>query len=285
MNGKKFVVVLAAALAIMATGCGEEKEKTSAIVEATPTPVILPTATPTVPPVTVTPIPTSTPAPRMIGTKTAVSKYIFLTNNASKAFRELYLRQAGNGEWGNNLIPTESSIKELEQVQLYYGEGADLASDQLFEMKLVDKEGNVYTISNIELGDMEKAVLRYLESDEAVYISYLSLKDKKEKDTRNYTVTQKKEEVESEQTTQTDYSTSSYNSNTNDHYGYYDNSYYNGGNTNPDDYYEDVDANDYYEDVDASDYYEDDNSGDVPYEYTGDYGDDSGEDVYWDVVN
>ena len=157
------------------------------------------TPTPTVVPATVTPLPTSTPAPKMIGTKTAQAKFIYLSNSLQSDIRELYLRTSGNedGDWGKNLISMESSIKAAEQVQMYYGgetsssttesgDSSESTSDSTsanYDMKLVTADGNSYEIYSVNFGDMEKASLMLDDSTSSVYLRYMSLSTKKETDT------------------------------------------------------------------------------------------------------
>lgn len=89
--------------------------------------------------------------------KTSTAKFVYLTNSTKGEIREIYLRAAGGTEWGKNLIPAESTIKDAEQVQMYYT--PDSATDAIYDMKVVDGDGNAYEIYSAELGDMEKAKL------------------------------------------------------------------------------------------------------------------------------
>ncbi len=169
MKYKKIMIALAAAAALSAAGCGSSSKDT---VEVTPTPV--PTAAPTAAPATSTPLPTSTPAPKLIGVKTSTAKFVYLTNSTKGEIREIYLRAAGGTEWGKNLVPAESTIKDAEQVQMYYT--PDSATDAIYDMKVVDGDGNAYEIYSAELGDMEKAKLMI--QDGSAYLTYMSLSDK-----------------------------------------------------------------------------------------------------------
>ena len=74
--------------------------------------------------------------------------------------REIYLRAAGGSEWGKNLVPAESTIKAAEQVQMYYT--PESATDAIYDMKIVDGDGNAYEIYSVELGDMESAKLMHI---------------------------------------------------------------------------------------------------------------------------
>ena len=51
-------------------------------------------------------------------------------------------------------------------------------------MKLVTADGNTYEIYSIELSDMEKASLTLDEETSTAYLRYMSLSEKKEKDTK-----------------------------------------------------------------------------------------------------
>lgn len=182
MRYKKTVMMLAAGLALMTAGCGK-KDKAA---EITPTPVLAVTATPTPVPATPTPMPTATSAPRMIGTKTAGSKFIYLTNNTEGRIRGLYIKSSDSGEWGKNLITGESSVKAAEQVRMYYQ--SQSGEDVTYDMRFVDANSNTYEIYNVKLFDMERASLKK-DSDQGIYyLTYMSLSSKSEKDTKdNYT--------------------------------------------------------------------------------------------------
>lgn len=174
MKYKKLLIVLTAVTALGMAGCGKSSKETA---EVTPTPV--PTAAPTAAPATSTPLPTSTPAPKLIGVKTSTAKFVYLTNSTKGEIREIYLRAAGGEEWGKNLVPAEATIKDAEQVQMYYT--PDSARDAIYDMKIVDGNGNAYEIYSVQLSDMEKAKLM-IDNGEA-YLTYTSLSDKSEKST------------------------------------------------------------------------------------------------------
>lgn len=174
MKYKKLLIVLTAVTALGMAGCGKSSKETA---EVTPTPV--PTAAPTAAPATSTPLPTSTPAPKLIGVKTSTAKFVYLTNSTKGEIREIYLRAAGGEEWEKNLVPAEATIKDAEQVQMYYT--PDSARDAIYDMKIVDGDGNAYEIYSVQLSDMEKAKLM-IDNGEA-YLTYTSLSDKSEKST------------------------------------------------------------------------------------------------------
>lgn len=174
MKYKKLLIVLTAVTALGMAGCGKSSKETA---EVTPTPV--PTAAPTAAPATSTPLPTSTPAPKLIGVKTSTAKFVYLTNSTKGEIREIYLRAAGGEEWGKSLVPAEATIKDAEQVQMYYT--PDSARDAIYDMKIVDGDGNAYEIYSVQLSDMEKAKLM-IDNGEA-YLTYTSLSDKSEKST------------------------------------------------------------------------------------------------------
>lgn len=174
MKYKKLLIVLTAVTALGIAGCGKSSKETA---EVTPTPV--PTAAPTAAPATSTPLPTSTPAPKLIGVKTSTAKFVYLTNSTKGEIREIYLRAAGGEEWGKSLVPAEATIKDAEQVQMYYT--PDSAKDAIYDMKIVDGDGNAYEIYSVQLSDMEKAKLM-IDNGEA-YLTYTSLSDKSEKRT------------------------------------------------------------------------------------------------------
>lgn len=214
----KYMTAAVCMTAVLAfAGCGSSK----ATAEITPTPAATPT--PTAVPETVTPIPTSTPAPRIIGTKTSQAKYIYLTNGLQANVREIYLKTSGSEEWGKNLIPSESQIKGAEQVQMFFTPASTSSASSedsekaavLYDMKVVTSKGDAYQIYSIELSDMEKASLAFDQELSVAYLRYMSLSEKKEKDTK-------------ENSQQTSYSVSedAYNTESGDYEeSYYDSSY------------------------------------------------------------
>jgi hypothetical protein len=190
-KSRKIVFAVGTAMALTLAGCGSDKKAEEVV------PTVAPTATPTIPPVTATPAPTSTPAPRKIGEKTSQSKFVYLTNNLKTDVRELYLMVSGSEDWGDNLIPREFSVKASDQVQMFYtpesvqasaeeedSEETGAPSGALYDMKLVTADGNTYEIYSIELSDMEKASLTLDEETSTAYLRYMSLSEKKEKDTK-----------------------------------------------------------------------------------------------------
>ena len=190
-KSRKIVFAVGTAMALTLAGCGSDKKAEEVV------PTVAPTATPTIPPVTATPAPTSTPAPRKIGEKTSQSKFVYLTNNLKTDVRELYLMVSGSEDWGDNLIPREFSVKASDQVQMFYtpesvqasaeeedSEETGAPSGALYDMKLVTAVGITYEIYSIELSDMEKASLTLDEETSTAYLRYMSLSEKKEKDTK-----------------------------------------------------------------------------------------------------
>ena len=279
MKPKKILMITAAVLTLLAAGCVKKKAE---VIEVTPTPA--PTATPTVAPATPTPAPTATPAPRMIGTKTSTSKFVYLTNNTNKDIREFYLRVSGAEEWGNNLVPSESSVKAAEQVQLYYspsgsaeqstGETENTQSAaSAYDLKLVDRDGNAYEISGAQLTDMEKATIRYEDEEDMLYLSYMSVSEKKEKDTKNSSSASSSDSDENDSDSDDSSYSSDYDYDYDNNYSSYSNSYdyndYSSGNSDYSNNYDDYSGGTDYTD----DYYDDGT------DYSGD---DYGEDVVWD---
>ena len=227
MKYKKIMIALAATAALSAAGCGSSSKDT---VEVTPTPV--PTAAPTSTPATASPLPTSTPAPKLIGVKTSTAKFVYLSNSTKGEVREIYLRAAGGSEWGKNLVPAESTIKAAEQVQMYYT--PESATDDIYDMKIVDGDGNAYEIYSVELGDMESAKLMI--DNGSAYLTYMSLSEKSEKSTQGNVETDNSENTDSTDSTDsttdssdaTDSSSDSSTDNSSD-YDNSDNGSYDGG--------------------------------------------------------
>ena len=179
----KYKCILAAGAALLmftVSGCDLnldflKKENTNAVT-STPVPEenTAETPSPTPLPFTPTPLPTSTPAPRMIGTKTSTSKYIFMTNSTENPIREIYLRESNTSEWGKNMVPSESTVKVSERVQLFYPQ----SDATYYDMKVVDKVGNAYAIYGIDLSDMESAAIRV--QDGSASLSYMSVNSGRE---------------------------------------------------------------------------------------------------------
>ena len=261
-KSRKIVFAVSTAMALTLAGCGSDKKAEEVV------PTVAPTATPTIPPVTATPAPTSTPAPRKIGEKTSQSKFVYLTNNLKTDVRELYLMVSGSEDWGDNLIPREFSVKASDQVQMFYtpesvqasaeeedSEETGTPSGALYDMKLVTADGNTYEIYSIELSDMEKASLTLDEETSTAYLRYMSLSEKKEKDTKE----------NSQQTGYGDDYDSEDDSYSDD--GSYDDGSYDDGNSD-DGYYDDGSSDDgNYDDGGSDDgYYDDGGSDDGNYD-------------------
>ncbi len=285
---KYLAAVLGISMVLTMAGCGKKQDS---VVEATPTPEA--TAAPTAVPVTVTPVPTSTPAPKVIGVKTTDAKFVYLTNSLSSDLREIYLMTSGGEDWGKNLIPSESSVKGAEQVQMYYTpstestdsedtsedstEDTSSTSTELYDMKIVTSDGNTYEIYSIDLGDMEKASLTMDTDSETAYLRYMSLSEKKEKDTRdNSQQTSSSDDESSDDSSYDDssYDDSGYDDSSDD--GSYDDSSYD---SSDDGSYDDSsdDGSDDGSYGDGS--YDDGSYDDGSYDDSG-YVDDSGDDGY-----
>ena len=264
MKAKHIIAVLGMTMILALAGCGSK----GSVVEVTPTPAATPT--PTEVPVTVTPVPTSTPAPKVIGVKTSQAKYIYLTNSLQNDIREIYLMTSGGEDWGKNLIPSESSVKAAEQVQMYYTADSSSASDSseestdsttdtsgasaLYDMKIVTASGDAYQIYSVNLGDMEKASLAYDEESSVAYLRYMSLSEKKEKDTKENSQQTSSSDDSSEETSSDD---SSYDSSDDSSYddSYSDDSSYDDGSSDDSGSYDDGSYDDgSYDDSSYDDY-------------------------------
>ena len=280
---KYLAAVLGISMVLTMAGCGKKQDS---VVEATPTPEA--TAAPTAVPVTVTPVPTSTPAPKVIGVKTTDAKFVYLTNSLSSDLREIYLMTSGGEDWGKNLIPSESSVKGAEQVQMYYTpstestdsedtsedstEDTSSTSTELYDMKIVTSDGNTYEIYSIDLGDMEKASLTMDTDSETAYLRYMSLSEKKEKDTRDNS--QQTSSSDDESSDDSSYDDSSY-----DDSGYDDSSDDGSDDGSYDDSSDDGSDDGSYDDGNYDDGSYDDGSDDGSYDDSG-YIEDSGDDGY-----
>ena len=283
---KYLAAVLGISMVLTMAGCGKKQDS---VVEATPTPEA--TAAPTAVPVTVTPVPTSTPAPKVIGVKTTDAKFVYLTNSLSSDLREIYLMTSGGEDWGKNLIPSESSVKGAEQVQMYYTpstestdsedtsedstEDTSSTSTELYDMKIVTSDGNTYEIYSIDLGDMEKASLTMDTDSETAYLRYMSLSEKKEKDTRDNS--QQTSSSDDESSDDSSYDDSSDDSS--DDGSYDDSGYDSSDDGSYDDSSDDGSDDGSYDDGNYDDGSYDDGSDDGSYDDSG-YVDDSGDDGY-----
>ena len=270
MKAKHIIAVLGMTMILALAGCGSK----GSVVEVTPTPAATPT--PTEVPVTVTPVPTSTPAPKVIGVKTSQAKYIYLTNSLQNDIREIYLMTSGGEDWGKNLIPSESSVKAAEQVQMYYTADSSSASDSseestdtttdtsstsaLYDMKIVTASGDAYQIYSVNLGDMEKASLAYDEESSVAYLRYMSLSEKKEKDTKENSQQTSSSDDSSEETSSDDSSyddsysdDSSYDDGSSDDSSSYDDGSYDDSSSYDDGSYDDSSYDDYVDEGDDTD--------------------------------
>lgn len=185
------VLLLAALSSALLTGCGENINLPS-LMQDSPTPSAEQpepsvTQVPAEPVVsadpTATPAPTAAPtkAPRMIGRKTTAAGSVRISNSTGMRFRQLFLQISGMDDWGRNLIPGEGSIHVSEQFTLYYPEAV---AGNTYNMRLRDSDGMIYEIYNVNLTDMDTAVLRK-DDEDVVYLSYMSLSTHNEQDTRN----------------------------------------------------------------------------------------------------
>lgn len=175
------VCLLAGMAALSLAGCGSLTAST--VSSVTPTPAApTATSTPTLAP-TSTPVPTPTAAPKIIGKKTSGAKSVYISNNTDKLFRKVYVRQSGYEDWGNNLIPSESSIRASEKIQMYYtpGEGDNVT----YDLKWTDSSGNSYEMYSVQLSDMESASLRMDTEQGIAYLTYMSLSKKSEANTKD----------------------------------------------------------------------------------------------------
>lgn len=276
-NRRILLAVLCAAFVLTVSGCGKEEE--GPLVEMKPAPAV--TATPTPVPVTSTPTPTPTPGPRTIGEKNTASRFIYLTNSTETDVRQIYVKSSDKEDWGKNLIPAESSVKAAEQVRMYYTPSKE-EGDHTYGIKLLMRDGKAYEISSVSLEDIEKASLHSDGEQGIVYLRYMSLSEKKEKNTRD-TATQS-----SDSDSRDDSHNSSDDDNHYENSNYYDNSDYGNDSSNHNDY-----GNDYYQNDNG--YHQndgDDNSGydeeygEFGWDYDGGYDDDYGygydEDEDWD---
>lgn len=220
MKNKKIIAFgMVVAVSFAMSGCGNKENTTQ--VTPTPSPVLTSTPIPQTP--TPTPKLTLTPAPKLIGQKTETASSIALENSTEVDLKEIYIQVSGTTDWGKNLIPSESSVKESEEVQMYYEptEGA------LYNIKVVTKAADTFEIYSVDLSDMEKASL-HIENGSA-YLSYMSLSTRSESTTLgNYSYI---DDSSLQDETENAYGTNGYN----DQYtgNYYDDSYNNGyGNGN-----------------------------------------------------
>ena len=268
------VCIFCLAFAFFGSGCGRGGEA-----EVTPTPVA-PTATPTPVPVTPTPIPTPTEAPKLIGVKKDTARFIVLTNSTGVDLREIYIQISGMGEWGNNLIPADSSVKAAEEVNMYYDPSQEEGT--VYDVRIVTGDASSYEIYGVDLDDMERASLHLEEG--SMYLRYLSLSTRNETTATasSYEETYDESYYDSSDDYYSDYSYD-YSYDTEDSSDiYYDDSYYE--DSYDDSYYEDSYDDSYYEDSYDESYEDDGSSGDSYEDYfdDGSSSGDGGGTVVWD---
>ncbi|MBR2766384.1 MAG: hypothetical protein IKE03_10445, partial [Blautia sp.] len=171
-----------------------------------PAPTIAPTATPTP-----SPTATPTPAPRQIGSVSGSAGFVYVTNETAQRQREIHLQLQDSDEWSRNLIPSDSSIRGGERFRLYYPAAGEGYSN-VWNMQVRTDDSSLYSIYTVNFTDMETANL-LRDSDGALYLTYMSLSEQAEKNTRD--------------TSWTDYSSG--NTDDWDYYDYEDNSYSDSG--------------------------------------------------------
>ena len=188
-KSRKIVFAVSTAMALTLAGCGSDKKAEEVV------PTVAPTATPTIPPVTATPAPTSTPAPRKIGKKPTVKVCLSYKQSENRCKRTVShgFRKRRLGRQSDSKRILGKGIRSGSDV-LYTGictgfrrresEETGAPSGALYDMKLVTADGNTYEIYSIELSDMEKASLTLDEETSTAYLRYMSLSEKKEKDTK-----------------------------------------------------------------------------------------------------
>lgn len=250
---KAAICTFCVVMALTGSGCGSKK--TAA--EVTPTPV--PTATPVPVTATPTPMPTPTSAPKLIGKKTDTAKYITLINKTGVALREVYIQDPDTGEWGNNLVPADSSVRDKEQVEMYY-EPLETGS---YNLKIITEKAETFEMDSVELEDMDQASL-YIEDGNA-FLKYMSLSTKSETTTSGADSSEGDDSEETQDSSNVSSNDSSYDNS-------YDSDYEDSGDYGDDSY---DDSNDGYDDNSYDNSYDDtsdeDGSGD-----NGDSGDGSG---------
>ena len=143
-----------------------------------PTETIPPTATPTP-----SPSSTPTPAPRQIGSVSGSAGFVYVTNDTAQRLREIHLQVQDSGDWGRNLIPSDSSIRGGERFRLFYP-AAPEGYSQVWNMQVGTDDGSLYSIYTVNFTDMETASLKR-DSDGALFLSYMSLAEQTEKNTRD----------------------------------------------------------------------------------------------------
>ena len=134
-----------------------------------------------------------------------------MTNETAQRLREIHLQLQDSDEWSRNLIPSDSSIRGGERFRLYYPAAGEGYSN-VWNMQVRTDDSSLYSIYTVNFTDMESANL-LRDSDGALYLTYMSLSEQAEKNTRD--------------TSWTDYS-SGYTADW-DYYDYEDNSYSDSG--------------------------------------------------------
>ncbi|MBR2527413.1 MAG: hypothetical protein IKE58_02935 [Blautia sp.] len=168
--------ILAVLVFLLSAGAGGCRfEPKPLINDITPTPAVQPVMTQEPTP---TPIPAPTAFPvqnvsapvmiRVFGSKSDSSGSFLLTNHSRSPIREIYLSSADKGQWGRNLLPRETSIREGEQVQIYYP-ASD--SENLYDIRITDGNGSWHEIYSVNLPSIPSASLERNENWE-YYFSY-----------------------------------------------------------------------------------------------------------------
>ena len=139
----------------------------------TPSPTPEPVPLEAAPPATPTPIPARSDRPRIIGSKSTAAGSVLLTNQSGMRIRELYLAEAYSEEWGRNLIPSESSIREGEKIKLFYPAIPE-DSEGYYDILVRCEDGYTDVIYYVRLADTSEGAITYDPSDGYLHLTELT---------------------------------------------------------------------------------------------------------------
>lgn len=185
MKLKRLSILLVAAAALVASGCGL---KSSNELDATITPTPVVTVAPTVAPPSPTPVPvatpTPTPAPKYIGTKEEGAVVIPVKNETTKVLTDLYIAPSGtameSNMWGPNLVNEKFAANEVGE--LYY-DSALLDEEGKVNIKVRYEDGTILLLDRVALKDMKNMFLYINDNDGDIYVRYDSISEGEVHDT------------------------------------------------------------------------------------------------------
>lgn len=180
---KKRYVLLAGLclIGVLAVGCGKKDKNTD---EITPTPTIIVSDPDNVVEMQTAPtgIDKST-ITKVIGTKTASSAELVITNNTGLEISCFYSRPSGEEDWSDDYIDGEFTLKDKERALYYYDPSAkdeDGKTITKYDLKVsyTDEDEDECMFRNLTLTDIDEELKLNME-DGVPFVTYTSVSTKR----------------------------------------------------------------------------------------------------------